>query len=258
MDQQRGRSPSVGRQPSHINHSHSPSPQHYQENVNTADLGLGLDTSLNQPYPSSNYPTSHGLPAYNQSFLSSNQGQQFNQSNISEGNFVQNPDYTQQSDFDQQFKQEDLQQNQSSISPYSQQQETSFTQQLLNTNNYNEGDFSLYSTPSGQGDFRCYVLLERTNSTTIRSVNKSSRHHERYVIAAGAHAYTSSHAAIRWATAIFSTSFASFQSASIPTISWTFPKCFISSRKCCIPSGPRTPRMEYDGCSIYDSPKIAL
>jgi hypothetical protein len=172
MDQQRGRSPSVGRQPSHINHSHSPSPQHYQENVSTAGLGLELDTSLDQPYPSSNYPTSHGLPAYNQSFLSSNQGQQFNQSNISEENFVQNPDYTQQSDYGQQFKQEDLQQNQSSISPYSQQQQTSFTQQLLNTNNYNEGDFSLYSTPSGQGDFDAtFFLNEQAQQPSGQSIN---------------------------------------------------------------------------------------
>jgi transcription factor CRZ1 len=173
MDQQRGRSPSAGRQPSHINHSHSPSPQHYQENVNTADLGLGLDTSLNQPYPSSNYPTSHGLPAYNQGFLNSHQGQQFNQSNISDGNFVQNPDYNQQSDYGEQFKQEDLQQNQASISPFSQQQQTSFTQQLLNNNNYNEGDFSLYSTPSGQGDQfdATFFLNEQSQQPSSQSIN---------------------------------------------------------------------------------------
>lgn len=152
MDQQRGRSPSIGRQPSHINHSHSPSPQHYQENVNTAGLGLGLDTSLNQPYSNNGYPASHGLPAYNQGFLNSHQDQPFNQTNISDGSFVQNPDYTQQSDYGQQFKEEDLGQNQASISPYNQQQQPSFTQQLLNTNNYNEGDFSLYSTPGGQSE----------------------------------------------------------------------------------------------------------
>jgi hypothetical protein len=173
MDQQRGRSPSVGRQPSHINHSHSPSPQHYQENVNTAGLGLGLDTSLNQPYPSSNYPTSHGLPAYNQGFLNSDQGQQFDQTNISDGNFVQNTDYTQQSDYGQQFKQEDLAQNQASISPFGQQQQASFTQQLLNTNNYNEGDFSLYSTPGGQGDQfdSTFFINEQPQQTASQSIN---------------------------------------------------------------------------------------
>lgn len=161
MDQQRGRSPSVGRQQSHINQSHSPSSQHYQENVNTASLGLGLDTSLNQPYPNSTYSSSHGLPAFNNGFLSSHQGTQFNQ------------DFNQQSDYNQQFKEEDLQQNQPSISPYSQQQQTSFTQQLLNTNNFNDGDFSLYSTPSGQGDQfdASFYMNEQPQQSSAQSIN---------------------------------------------------------------------------------------
>lgn len=172
MDQQRGRSPSVGQQQSHINQGHSPSPHHYQENVNTSDLGLGLDTSLNQPYPNSSYPSSHGLPAYNNVFLSSHQNQQFNQTNISDGAYVQNQDFNQQPDFSQQFKQEDLQQEQASISPFSQQHQTSFTQRLLNTNSFNEGDFSLYPAPSGQGDqFDAFFLDEQPQQSSTQSIN---------------------------------------------------------------------------------------
>lgn len=135
MDQQRGRSPSVGRQQSLISHGSSPSAQHYQENISPTTIGLGLDAPLEQHY---NYPSTLALPTYDNGFLNTQQGQQFVPL---EGSYQQNQD------FNQQFAQEDNQTN----SPFGQQQPTSFTQELLNNNTFNE-DFSLYSTPGGQGE----------------------------------------------------------------------------------------------------------
>jgi hypothetical protein len=147
MDQQRGRSPSTGHQQSHINQSHSPAPQPFQENANAVGLGVALDTApipgnSNQQFGSFN--NNNNLPSFanNNEFLSQ-QGQSFSQGGLPDSTYVQSQD------FNPQFKQEDQ------SSPFNQQQEGSFTQELLSANlstNFNEGDFSLFSTPSGQGD----------------------------------------------------------------------------------------------------------
>jgi hypothetical protein len=173
MDQQRGRSPSAGHQ-SHINQVHSPSPQQYQENTNVAGLGLGLDPSLDQQYSNSGFPQAQGIPAYsnvNNIFLTS-QGQQYSQASVIDPIFTQNQNFNQQPDFNQQFKQEDsLQQNQGSLSPFNQQQPT-FSQQLLGTDNFN--DFSLYSTPGTQGDqFDPNFYLNDPQQSTGQSINPS-------------------------------------------------------------------------------------
>ena len=147
MEQQRGRSPSAGRQQSHINQSHSPSPQQFQENVNSIGLGLAVDTNPgtnNNQFMNGGFNSNNGLPNYMDSneFLNQ-QGQSFSQAGIGESTYAQNQD------FNQQFKQEEG----SAFNP--QQPQRSFTQELLSaniTNNFNEGDFSLYSTPSGQGE----------------------------------------------------------------------------------------------------------
>lgn len=139
MEQQRGRSPSEGHHQPHINQGHSQSPRNYPESLNpNAGLGLGIEpgtnTSNNQQYSNEGY--SQGLPAFNNNFLSSQQGQTFTQSGLID------PAFTQNQDFNQQFKQENT-------SSYGQQ---SFTDDLLNANNFNQGDFSLYSTPGGQSE----------------------------------------------------------------------------------------------------------
>jgi hypothetical protein len=145
MDQQRGRSPSTGHQQSHI--SHSPSPHQFQENVNSIGLGLALDTSgSNQQQQFLNdggFNSNGGLPQFvdgNNEFLNQ-QGQAFSQGGLNETTYAQNQD------FNTQFKQEEQ------TSPYGQQQQQpSFTQELLSANNNFEGDFSLFSTPNNQGD----------------------------------------------------------------------------------------------------------
>jgi len=117
MDQQRGRSPSVGNQQSHINQHHSPPPHSFQEDVHSVGLGLKVDS----PDPGSNTQqylnfNSNDVSSYDNSEFLNQQGQSFSQQD---------------------------------------QQQTSFTQELLGANlspNFNDGDFSLFSTPSGQGD----------------------------------------------------------------------------------------------------------
>jgi hypothetical protein len=132
MDQQRGRSPSAGHQQSHINPSHSPSPHHFQENANSIGLGLGLDTnSGNNNQQFGGFHSNNGIQSYE------------NNEFINQQNFGQNQD------FNQQFKQEEQQ------SPFSQQQQPSFTQELMSANigsNFNDGDFALYSTPNNQNE----------------------------------------------------------------------------------------------------------
>jgi hypothetical protein len=145
MDPQRARSPSAGHQQSHINQRHSPSPQQFQESVNSIGLGLGLDTNSggnnNQQYM--NDFNNNGIPTYvdTNEFLNQ-QGQPFSQTGLGESTYIQSQD------FNQRFKQEDQ------TSGFNQQQ-GSFTQDLLSANlpnNFNEGDFSLFSTPGGQGE----------------------------------------------------------------------------------------------------------
>jgi hypothetical protein len=144
MDQNRGRSPSVGHQQSHI--SHSPSPHQFQDNVNSIGLGLGLDTSgSNQQQQFMNnaaFNSNNGLPQFvdnNNEFLNQ-QGQAFSQGGLSETT------YAQTQDFNPPFKQEEQ------TSPYGQPQQPSFTQDLLGANNNFNEDFSLFSTPNNQGD----------------------------------------------------------------------------------------------------------
>ena len=146
MDQQRGRSPSAGHQQSHISHSHSP--HQFQENNDNNSIGLGLavETSGNnqqqQFMNNGAFDSNNGLPQFvdtNNEFLNQ-QGQAFPQGGLSEAT------YAQTQDFSPQFKQEEQ------TSPYGQQQQPSFTQELLGANNSFNEDFSLFSTPNNQGD----------------------------------------------------------------------------------------------------------
>ncbi len=141
MDLQRGRSPSVGHQQSHI--SQSPGPLQFQENVNSIGLGLALDASGNNqqqhfmnPGP---FNSNNSLPQFvdnNNEFLSQ-RGQAFSQGVLSESTYAL--------DFSPEFKQEQP--------SYGQQQQPSFTQELLSgNNNFSDGDFNLFSTPNNQGD----------------------------------------------------------------------------------------------------------
>lgn len=143
--QQRGRSPSGGHQQLHINHGRSPS-QSYQE-PNPNDLGLGPDGALSgnsnsQPFSSGNYNSNQGLSFdTDNTFIPTQQDQIYPQGNLTEG-FNGNQSFN-HPDFNQ-FKQENI--------PTFGNQQASYPQDPLNSNTFNEGDFSLYSTPSGQGD----------------------------------------------------------------------------------------------------------
>lgn len=124
MDQQRGRSPSMGHQQSQYKPEHSPSPHQFQDGQNSIGLGLGLDTtnSSNQQFINNG-----GFNSNNNIF--GQQGQPYNmQGNMGDSSFN-----------GLQYKQEDS-------SSFNQQQ-PSFTQELMGANNF-EGDFPLFSTPS--------------------------------------------------------------------------------------------------------------
>ena len=151
MDPQRGRSPSTGHQQSHINPSHSPSPHQFQENATSIGLGLGLDTqnqnSNTQQFQNPGFNGSNTLPSFETNDLFNQQRQSFAQNDSS---FAQNQDFSQRfKQEDSQFKQEDQ------LSPFSQQQQPSFTQELMSATispNFNGGDFSLFSTASNQNE----------------------------------------------------------------------------------------------------------
>jgi hypothetical protein len=149
MDQQRGRSPSQGHQQAHINQSHSPSPHPFPENANSIGLGLAIEnpnpgSNNQQQYLDGGFTSNNGLPSYDNNEFVNQQGRPFSQSGLGD------PNYAPSREFTPQFKQED---QQSSFSQ--QQQQPSFTQELLSANissSFNDGDFSLFSTPSGQGE----------------------------------------------------------------------------------------------------------
>jgi transcription factor CRZ1 len=167
MDQQRDRSPSTGPQ-SHITQNHSPSSQHYSENPG---LGFALDpllTTNNQQFSNQNYP-----PEYSNSFLTSQQSQQYPQATLTETSFSPSRDLNRQTDYNRQFKQEEAsQQNQASISPFGHQHQASFTEELLSTSTFTESDFSLYSNTSGQEEqFEQAFFLNDPSQDSPQSVN---------------------------------------------------------------------------------------
>ncbi|RFU26713.1 hypothetical protein B7463_g9623, partial [Scytalidium lignicola] len=166
MDQQRGRSPSGGLQHSHINQTHSPAGQHFQDNEGAIGLGLGLHTtgqgnSSQQYLDSGAFDTNNGIQTFidNNEYLNQ-QGQTYNQGGLGDANYLRSNNFTPQ------FKQEDQ------GSPYIQQQQTSFTHELLGTN-FSERDFSLYSTQGNQNDQFDPALFmnELSPSPTNQSIN---------------------------------------------------------------------------------------
>jgi transcription factor CRZ1 len=169
MDQQRGRSPSAGHQQSHISQTHLPSPQQFQENTSSVGLGLALDpspgssNSNNQQFLNGNFTSKNGLPSYENNEFLNQQNPSFSQGGLGDSTYVPNQDYTPQ------FKQEDQ------SSQFGQPPQRSFTQELLSANlpsNFNEGDFSLYSTPSGQGEqFEQSFFMNDPSQTGNANVN---------------------------------------------------------------------------------------
>jgi hypothetical protein len=107
----------VGHQPSHINPSHSPSPQPFAESANP--VGLGLDVGTNNTGNAS-----HNSQQFTKEGFNSNNNElpSYDNNEFGESNFGQ------------------------------QQQQPSFTQELLSANNFSDGDFSLCSTSSGPSD----------------------------------------------------------------------------------------------------------
>lgn len=147
MDQQRGRSPSAGHQQAHINPSHSPSPQHFQDTANSISLGLGLDSipsNDNQQFLNGGFNANPGNQTYDSNDFINQQQQPYTQGSLGEASFSQNQD------FGSQFKQEEQQ-----SSFIQQHQQPSFTQELMNatiSSNFNDGDFALFSTPNNQNE----------------------------------------------------------------------------------------------------------
>lgn len=173
MDQQRGRSPSAGHQQSHISQTHSPSPQQFQDSTGSVGLGLALDpssTSYDQQFLNGTFTSNSGIPSFDNNEFLTQQNPSFSQGGLEDSNYV--PDQA----FTPKFKSEDQ------SSHYGQPPQRSFTQELLNagiSSSFNDGDFSLYSTPSGQGEpfEQPFLLNEQTSNANVNpssEINMSS------------------------------------------------------------------------------------
>lgn len=161
MDQQRGRSPSAGHQQHHINQSHSPSPQPFQDN-GSLGLGIGLDNQIqtnDQQFLNNNFNSNNGYA--NNEFMNQ-QTQSFSQGGLVDSTYVPS------TDFNQQFKQEEQ------SSPYNQPQLGSFTQDLMNaTSGFNEGgDFPLFPANPAEYDPSFFTNDPQSHSRN-QSVNPS-------------------------------------------------------------------------------------
>lgn len=135
MDQQRGRSSSQGR-PAHISQSRSPSGA-YSENVNP-NLGLGLDPSF---LANSNPQFSSG--DFNKGITSFDPSSQF-----------LNPRGLSQSSMGENFQAQNFNQQNQSLSPFSNPSPHDFTSELLNPNLNSafHADFPLFSAPGTQAE----------------------------------------------------------------------------------------------------------
>ncbi|KAJ5032449.1 uncharacterized protein L3040_009053 [Drepanopeziza brunnea f. sp. 'multigermtubi'] len=161
MDQQRGRSPSAGRQQHqqhHTTQNHSPSPQPFPGNPS---LGPGFQTQLqgnDQRFMNNNLnPNS----AYANNEFMNQQTQPFPQGRLGESPYIP------ATDFMQQFKQEEQ------SSPYNQPQLGSFTQDLMNaSSSFNDGDFSLFPANPTEYD-PSFFPNDPASASRNQSVNPS-------------------------------------------------------------------------------------
>ncbi|KAI9053436.1 hypothetical protein LZ554_002394 [Drepanopeziza brunnea f. sp. 'monogermtubi'] len=162
MDQQRGRSPSAGRQQHqqhHISQNHSPSPQPFQGNPS---LGPGFQTQIqgnDQRFMNNNFNPN---TAYANNEFMNQQTQSFSQGRLGESPYVPT------TDFMQQFKQEEQ------SSPYNQPQLGSFTQDLMNaSSSFNDGgDFSLFPANPTEYD-PSFFPNDPASASRNQSVNPS-------------------------------------------------------------------------------------
>lgn len=134
----------MGHQPSHINPSHSPSPHPFADNRNPVGLGLEIDTNT------ASFNSNNELPSYDSN--------EFGESHF--GHFKDEP----QSAFSQQ------------------QQQTSFTQELLGANSFGDSDFSLFTAsndPSDQFDSKFFMneVATRPGNINPAELNMSSPPH---------------------------------------------------------------------------------
>jgi len=138
MDHHNGNSPSGGTQ-NHISHSPSPRSQNYQDDIDPANLGLGISNSnLQDQYSGAQFLSGQGLPIYDTNV---EQNQQFTQANLGDPLYALSQNQNLQPEFHQQF---DNNQNFGN--------QFNFDDNFLSTNTYNEGDFALYSNNSTQDD----------------------------------------------------------------------------------------------------------
>jgi hypothetical protein len=158
---QRGRSPSAGQNPSHISSSHAPSPGSYVANDPSA--GLGLDLDQQQQHVSGAAAPSYDAFANNGANFLSPQSQPYEQGSLSDPNvFDPNAAYGQSSGGD----------NDPSLS-YDPQAASSYLSPSLT-----DGDFSLFPPSGGQGDQFNAPLFEQStlNPNDITSSMLSQTH----------------------------------------------------------------------------------
>ncbi|OBT98705.1 DNA-binding transcription factor [Pseudogymnoascus verrucosus] len=138
MDHQ-GTSP-TGEHPNHLKQESSPQPSSYQDDINPANLGLGINNgNLQEQYSSGQFSQGQTLPVFETNV---EQNQQFSQGNIGEPLYALSQNQNAQPEFQQQFDGNQQYQN----------QEFNYSNNFLGVNNYNGGDFSLYPNPQTQNE----------------------------------------------------------------------------------------------------------
>ncbi|OBT48773.1 hypothetical protein VE00_00849 [Pseudogymnoascus sp. WSF 3629] len=155
MDHQ-GNSP-TGENPNHLKQEQSPQPSSYQDDINPANLGLGINNgNLQEQYSSGQFSQGHTLPVFETNV---EQNRQFSQGNIGEPLYALSQNQNAQPEFQQQFDGNQQFQN----------QQFNYGDNFLGVNNYNGGDFSLYPNPPTQNDI--YDPSLYINDSPQQSVN---------------------------------------------------------------------------------------
>ncbi|KFY00992.1 hypothetical protein V490_01123, partial [Pseudogymnoascus sp. VKM F-3557] len=157
MDHQ-GNSP-TGETPNHLKQSPSPQPSSYQDDINPANLGLGINNNnLQEQYSSGQFSQGQTLPVFETNV---EQNQHFSQGNIGEPLYALSQNQSSGPEFQQQFD--------GTQQPFANQQQFTYGDSFLGVNNYNGGDFSLYPNPPTQGDI--YDPSLYINDSPGQSVN---------------------------------------------------------------------------------------
>lgn len=134
----------------------SPQPNSYQDDINPANLGLGLNNNLQEQYSTAQFSQAQTLPVFETNV---EQNQQFSRGNIGEPLYALSQNQNAQPEFQQQFD------NNQSFGN----QQFNYGGNFLGVNNYNGGDFSLYPNPPTQNEI--YDPSLYINDSPQQSVN---------------------------------------------------------------------------------------